>query len=423
MSLLRSYAEVTGEDVVNHLEQLARPLQGMKVVRVNSTKTGGGVAKILNKLIPLKCDLGLDTRWAVVTGEADFYRCTTHFHNALQGSSVGIPEPLLKTYEKTNEKNAEDLRPVSEDADVVFIHDPQPAAFLKWFPQRKGKWIWRCHMDVSHPNRAIWKYLRDFISGYDASIFSLADFAQPLPHPTYLARTAQHRPIEREEHGSRRRGNLRRLRSVRCRSRGADHVARFPLRPFQGPGGCHPGIPAGHDLHPIAGSRPGRRGVADDPQGEIVPNEARSAAGDDPDIHILLLPADAHRTINALQRFADFVIQKSVKEGFGLTVTEAMWKGKPVIGGDTGGIRLQVVNHHTGFLLSTPEGAALRIRYLLNHRDNLEEMGRKAREFARENFLIARHLREYFTLLVGLTRGTTEDRIELVSWRGRVSKV
>jgi trehalose synthase len=152
--------------------------------------------------------------------------------------------------------------------------------------------------------------------------------------------------------------------------------------------------------------------AADDPEGAAVLAEVRTAAGDDPDIHVAQLPSDAHRTINALQRAADIVLQKSTREGFGLTVTEAMWKGKPVIGGDTGGIRLQIVNHHTGFLVSTPQGAALRARYLLRNRDRLEEMGRKAQQFVRENFLITRHLREYLTLMVGLARGDA-DRLEL----------
>jgi trehalose synthase len=153
-------------------------------------------------------------------------------------------------------------------------------------------------------------------------------------------------------------------------------------------------------------------GASDDPEGEAVLGEVRIAAADHSDIHVLALPPDADRTINALQRGADIVLQKSIREGFGLTVTEAMWKGKPVIGGDTGGIRLQVINHHTGFLVNTPEGAALRIRYLLSHPDRLRTMGQKAREFVRENFLITRQLRDYLALMVVLVYGV-EERIEL----------
>ena len=152
--------------------------------------------------------------------------------------------------------------------------------------------------------------------------------------------------------------------------------------------------------------------ATDDPEGEAVLDEVREASAGDPDIFVLLLPPDAHRAINALQRAADIVIQKSVKEGFGLTVTEGLWKGKPVIGGDTGGIRLQVVNHHTGFLVSTPEGAAIRMRYLLHNPDKLMEMGEKARVFVRENFLLTRQLREYLTSVVALEHGMG-DRVEL----------
>jgi trehalose synthase len=153
-------------------------------------------------------------------------------------------------------------------------------------------------------------------------------------------------------------------------------------------------------------------GATDDPEGEAVLNEVQACAEGDRDIHVLLLPSDAHREINALQRAADIALQKSVREGFGLTVTEAMWKGKPVIGGDVGGIRLQVINHHTGFLVNTPEGAALRIRYLLHQPEKIREMGAKARAFVRDNFLITRHLREYLTLMVALLHGARE-RIEL----------
>ncbi len=153
-------------------------------------------------------------------------------------------------------------------------------------------------------------------------------------------------------------------------------------------------------------------GATDDPEGEAVLEEVRKAAGDEKNIRILLLPPDAHRQINALQRAADIVLQKSIKEGFGLTVSEAMWKGRPVIGGDTGGIRLQVINHYTGFLVQSPEGAALRIRYLLHNREKREVMGKRARRFVHENFLVTRHLREYLALMIGIHHGLS-DRIDV----------
>jgi trehalose synthase len=409
--LLESYAEVAGEDVVDHLRQLAAPLKGMKVVHVNSTKAGGGVAEILAKLVPLKNELGIDASWETIRGNAAFFAITKSLHNALQGNRITIPDAELKAYEEICRENASSLRADLEPADMVFVHDPQPAPLAAYTPRRKGKWIWRCHIDVSRPHRPVWKYLREFLVEYDASIFSLAEFAQPLPHTQYLIPPSidplseKNVPLDEEE-----------TRSV-YESFGIDpergvmlQVSRFDR--FKDPLGVIEAYRLAKKFTPglqlvLAGGT-----ADDDPEGSVVLDEVRASSGGDPDIHILLLPPDSHRTINAVQRAADVVLQKSKREGFGLTVAEAMWKGKPVIGGNVGGIRLQIADDHTGFLVATPEGAALRIRYLLHHRDELRRMGEKARAYVRENFLLTRHLREYLTVMVSLAN-RAEDRIEL----------
>jgi trehalose synthase len=408
---LDKYSDICGPDVIDQLRQLVAPLKGAKVVHVNSTRKGGGVAEILAKLVPLKKELGIDVSWEVIEGNADFFKCTKGFHNALQGNKVEIPGSLLNNFEETNRRNSEELRAKLEDADIVFIHDPQPAPLLKYCPDRKGKWIWRCHIDASRPYRPVWKYLRNFVSGYDASVFSLAAFAQPLPHVEYLIAPSidplSEKNIELD------RSEVESLVSglgVDLERPVMTQVSRFDI--FKDPVGVIQAYRLTKKFIPtlqliLAGGE-----ASDDPEALTVLDEVRTAANDDPDIHIMLLPADAHRSINAIQRASDIVLQKSLKEGFGLTVTEAMWKGKPVIGGDTGGIRIQVVNHQTGFLVNTPEGAALRARYLLFHRDLLQEMGENARNFVRENFLLTRHLREYLTLMVSLLHGRG-DRIEL----------
>ncbi len=409
--ILETYASVAGEDVVNQLRQLAERVQGLRVVQVNSTRVGGGVAEILLKLVPLMQELGIDTTWEVITGDDDFFQCTKNFHNSLQGNRIEIPEVLLEAYEEANRRCADKLGPLLEEADIVFIHDPQPAPLLSLCPQRKGKWIWRCHIDLSHPHRPVWRYFRKFLEDYDASIFSLSDFARTLPCPQYLIPPSIDPLSEKNIDLS-----AQEVQTVYSQF-GIDserplmiQVSRFDL--FKDPLGVIQAYRLAKKYIPdlqlvLAGG-----GASDDPEGDLVLKEVRAFSGDDADIHVLNLPPDAHRTINALQRAADIVLQKSIREGFGLTVTEAMWKGKPVIGGNAGGIKLQVVNNHTGFLVNSPEGAALRVRYLLERPDKLQEMGLKAREFVRENFLITRQLREYLTVMVALTHGC-QDRIEL----------
>ncbi len=190
-SLLEQYAGVVGHEVIDHLRQLANPLKGMKILHINSTKEGGGVAEILNRLIPLKRELGIDAEWEIIQGEKEFYQCTKKMHNSLQGDRDDIPESLLDVYEKTNLRNFDRLRQKLEEADFVFIHDPQPAALLNLCNARKGKWVWRCHIDVSHPYRHVWKYLREFIKGYDASIWSTLSFCSAI-FPPYVPDTAKY---------------------------------------------------------------------------------------------------------------------------------------------------------------------------------------------------------------------------------------
>jgi trehalose synthase len=410
-SMLEAYAAYTGGDVIRHLQQLARSLQGKTVVHVNSTRVGGGVAEILEKLVPLGRELGIDMRWEVITGDSEFYQCTKNLHNAIQGNPINIPESQLNHFREVNEQNANQLRPLLEEADFVFIHDPQPVALLHYCKARKGKWIWRCHIDAGHPHRRVWRFVEQFVRGYDASIFSLPQFVQPMPHPSYIISPSIDPLSDKNVELSQDELDAVRTRfGISPEAPLIVQVSRFDR--FKDPVGV---IEAYHLVKAylpnlqmiLAGG-----GATDDPEGETVINEVRLAAGDDPHIKILLLPPDAHRTINALQRLSDIVLQKSTKEGFGLTVTEALWKRKPVIGGDTGGIRLQVINFHTGFLVNTSEGAALRIRYLLNQRQKMEEMGLKGREFVRENFLLTRQLREHLTLMVALYHNAS-DRIEL----------
>lgn len=406
---LLMYEVCAGSSAIRQLRMLGEKLHGRRVVHVNSTREGGGVAEILHWMVPLMRELGLDAGWEVIRGDAEFFSVTKAIHNGLQGTPVNILPSGWAAYNAVNEANADTLRPTLEDADIVVIHDPQPARLLHLCPGRKGKWVWRAHIDISHPHLPVWKTLRSVVRGYDASIFSMPQFAQRLPHRQYLVAPSidplseKNRDLPAVE-----------LEAVRAQF-GLDparpllvQISRFDR--FKDPIGVIEAYRLVKKVQPVQLVLAGG-GATDDPEGAAVLEEVMDAAKGDPDIHVLLLPSDAHRTVNALQRLADIVIQKSLREGFGLTVTEGMWKGKPVIGGDTGGIRRQVVDYHTGFLVNTPEGAAHRIRFLLYHREKMKSMGEKAREFVRENFLLTRHLREYLILFHSILSGSSEPRI------------
>ena len=408
---LSAYEGIVGSSRITQLRRIGKKLGGIRVVHVNSTRQGGGVAEILDWMVPLMREAGLDATWEVIEGTDDFFEVTKNIHNGLQGRPVDLSHRGWKIFQEVNEMNMERLRPTLTDADIVVVHDPQPAFLLPLCNGRKGKWVWRGHIDISRPFRPVWKVLRTMLEKYDASIFSMCEFAQALPHTQYIVPPSidplspKNRDLDMAE-----------LENVRARF-GLDperpllvQVSRFDR--FKDPVGVIQAYRMVRKVLPVQLVLAGGT-ATDDPEGKAVLEDVMEVAEEDPDIHVLNLPPNAHETINAIQRLADIILQKSTREGFGLTVTEGMWKGKPVIGGDTGGIRLQVVNHHTGFLVNTPEGAAHRIRYLLHHQNRISEMGAVAREFVRENFLLTRQLREYLTLFLAIRRETDVRKLEV----------
>ena len=398
VSSIEPYRNVAPRGTVDFLLRLASRVQGRRFLHVNSTREGGGVAEILTRLVPIMRDLGIKTDWEVIEGDADFYTTTKSFHNALQGKEQVLTDAMLEHYIEVNRANAERLRPAG---DLVLIHDPQPAAMIESRPP-EGKWVWRCHIDLSTPQRRVWTFLRRFVVRYDAAVFSLPAFAQQLPIPQFLAYPSIDPLADKN-----RRMSAREVKKTLERLGVPDdkpillQVSRFDR--FKDPIGvinAYRLVKRYHDVRLVLAGG----GAADDPEGAQVLNDVREAAGHDPDIFLLDLPSNAHLAINALQRAATIVIQKSTREGFGLTVAEAMWKGKPVIGGATGGITVQIVYGVTGYTVNSVEGCAFRIRYLLTNPQLMRRMGEAGREHVRENFLITRHLRDYLSLLAHLTR-------------------
>jgi trehalose synthase len=400
MSRLNDYRELVPKGTIDFLNRLAERVKGRKILHINSTKLGGGVAEMLCSDVLLLQDIGIDAEWQIISGTEEFFNVTKSFHNALQGHDQHLTQKMLQTYLEVNRENAKRL---SIDAHYVVIHDPQPAALIESRPAQ-GKWVWRCHIDISRPQWKVWSFLKQFVVNYDAAVFSLPRFAQRLPiaqfliYPSIDPLSDKNRDLSPQEQAQ----ILSRL-NVPTDKPMLLQVSRFDR--FKDPLGViqtYQLVKKHHDVQLVlAGGE-----ATDDPEGKTVLSEVREAARDDPDIHILLLPPDANLEINALQRTATIVLQKSLREGFGLTVAEAMWKGKPVIGSSTGGITVQLLYGVTGFTVNSVEGAAFRIHHLLDNPEVMTKIGEDGREYVRQNFLITRNLGDWLALMSYLGRTT-----------------
>ena len=396
---INQYQTLIGLKKVNLLHQKAAALKNIKILHINSTKEGGGVAEILSKMVPLMESLGLNVEWHTIQGDPEFFQCTKKIHNLLQGdTNHSFSSSDLHIYEQTNKRNAAVLKRPLQEADIVFIHDPQPLSLLSHITDRKGKWIWRCHIDLSAPSSHVWAYLKKSLDLYDGSIFTMDEFAQKLSHPTYIIPpgidplSEKNRELDPQEIK-----NIYDQFKIDRNRPSLLQVSRFDR--FKDPLGVIETYRLAKIKYPelqliLAGG-----GASDDPEGEEVLKEVKKSAAGDPDIHILVLPPNSHRTINALQRGATIVLQKSLKEGFGLTVSEALWKSKPVIGGNVGGIRLQIIDGQTGFLVATPQEAADRVEDFLQTPQLDQEYGKRGKELVREKFLITRQLQDYLTVV------------------------
>jgi trehalose synthase len=407
MNRLDEYKLIAGSEIVDQLSRMAEHIGPRSLVHINSTRLGGGVAEMLQGTIPLYNELGINTRWEVINGDEAFFEVTKAMHNALQGFKVNLTPRMLNHYLEINHQNAQRL---DLHADFVVVNDPQPAYLIRDLHSDARHWIWRCHIDISRPGRQVWKFLREAVAQYDASIFSMPKFSQDLPHPQYLIYPSidplseKNRELTPEEIQA----VLDRLGIERDRPI-VLQVSRFDS--FKDPVGVIQAFRMARSHTPCKLVLVGGE-ATDDPEGSRIFAEVQEAANGEPDIQVLLLPPDAHHEVNALQRAADVIVQKSIREGFGLTVTEAMWKGKPVIGGAVGGIVLQLQDYYTGFLVHSPEGCAFRIRYLLHRPEMARRMGQVAREFVRRHFLVTRNVRDYLTLMI-LSEQSGSRTIEL----------
>ena len=394
---LSDYKEVVGRDVVGELYTLASHVGNRSVKMVNSTAVGGGVAEMLHRVVPLLNELGIETKWEVIKGGADFFDITKAFHNALQGKEDHFEQNIFDTYLAYNEMN---YRQMSFEEDLIVIHDPQPAALIKWRNKRKNKWVWRCHIDMSHPNRQVWDFLRSYVELYDAAIFSSPLFSPQLNIPQYRFYPAID-PLadkNRELDGDYVDSVMEKYEIPRDKPI-VTQISRYD--PWKDPVGV------------IEAFKMARRHVdcrlllvgdkaADDPEAEEILTQVKAAAGDDPDIKIIFLTHSIPTEINSFQRASDIVLQKSIREGFALTVSEALWKYRPVIGGAVGGIPAQIIHGYTGMLVHSAEGASLQIRSLLQQPELAKRLGESGHQRVKDEFLITKLLKRYLLLLLAL---------------------
>ncbi len=390
MAGLEEYKPIVGAGVVEELRILGDRLRNRRVVNVNSTRVGGGVAEILNRLVPLLQEVGIDARWEVIRGTQEFFDLTKRMHNALHGKPDTFTAQDREIYNTATEDN---LAALDLGADIVFIHDPQPAGLIRARRDLGNKWIWRCHIDVSAPAPGAWEFIAPLVEKYDLAVFSAPQFSRELPIPEVLIAPSID-PLSdknRELRESEIEQVLQRI-GVRSDKPIVTQVSRFDR--FKDPLGVIDAFKLARErvdcqLILVGGS------ATDDPEGAQVLKEVRERAADDADIHVVDLPPTSNIEINAIQRASTVVIQKSLKEGFGLTVSEALWKGKPVIAGAVGGIPLQITHKYSGILTHTVEGTAFWIKMLLSAPEFAAKLGENGREHVRNNFLLTRHMRDY----------------------------
>jgi len=400
---LELYRPLVGDEIMDEIFELAEKLKGLRVVQINATASGGGVAELMARQVPIMNHLGISTDWRIMHADDDFFNVTKNFHNALQGSEFKITKKIEEEYLEHNQISA---KMVQKDYDIYFVHDPQPAAIRSFIKRNKGKWIWRCHIDSSEPNQDVWQFLRPYVEHYDAVVFTMDKFCPhdlDMEHVTFippaidpLATKNMDIPLE--------------ICQTAIADSGIDpnrpllvQVSRFD--PWKDPLGVIQVYKMVKEKYPkvqlaLVGSM-----ALDDPEGWGILDNINAECEKDHDIFVFTnLTGVGNMEVNAFQRAADVVIQKSLKEGFGLVVTEGFWKEKAVVAGKAGGIPMQFPKGYEKYLVNNVEDCAKRVTYLLRHPGKAAEFGRAGKEWIRQNFLLPRLIRDELRLYYKLTR-------------------
>jgi trehalose synthase len=396
-----NYRPLVGDELADEIQALARELHGLRVCDINATASGGGVAELLSREIPIYNALGLKTDWRIIHGDKRFFTTTKRFHNGLQGADVSLSQPMKDDYLEHNRASAE---LIEDQYDVYVVHDPQPAALRSFLEATKAKWVWRCHVDSAKPDPDVWEFLRPYIEDYDAVVFTMKEFRPPDLSSERVAFI----PPAIDPFATK---NMELPRDL-CRRALADsgidlrhplllQVSRFD--PWKDPEGVIEAYRLVKKRRPrvqlaLVGALAG-----DDPQGWKMLETINKQALKDPDLHVFTnLTGVGNMEVNAFQRGADLVIQKSLKEGFGLVVSEALWKEKAVVAGHAGGIPMQFPEGYERYLVQSTEECAERVLYLLDHAEELAEFGRAGRKRVGQQFLLPRLIRDELRLFKSL---------------------
>lgn len=394
---IQDYEPIVGRGYIEELRLLGDRLSGKTIQNISSTFVGGGVAEILLHLVPLCNQLGIDIRWDIIKGTGAFFEVTKKFHNALHGNSASITPEEFALFMETTRTNLNEMQIYG---DILFVHDPQPAALILKKTEIGKKWIWRCHIDLSNPDLQVWDFIRNFINSYDSAIFSSPNFTQKLAVHQYLI------PPSIDPLSDKNRDLVPgTINSVLDKYNLSDkpmvlQVSRFDyLKDPIGAITAFERVRRNLDCQLVLAG-----GTADDdPESKRVLQAVEERAGNNPDIHILDIPPSSDIEINALQRAATVVMQKSLKEGFALTVSEALWKKKPVIASAVGGIPLQVKHRFTGLLVHSIDGAVYALRQLLSNPEYASWLGQNGYQHVKQNFLVTRELRDYLLVFIALS--------------------
>ena len=411
---LVDYATISGRGLMAEIQRLAAPLEGKRVLHLSATAFGGGVAEINYTLVPLMQSAGLQADWRIIHGQDEFFNVTKQIHNSLQGSPQGLTTEQEKIFHRYNALNAAEID--DADYDFIIVHDPQPAAVIDHFPDSRARWIWRCHIDLSAPNEDVLGFLLPAISRYDAAIFHRPEYVpaaeelreafiwppaiDPLT-PKNMALSPEDAAYIVDQFG------------IDVERPLLTQVSRFD--PWKDPLGVIDAFRIVRERHPgiqlaLVGSM-----AHDDPEGWEFYNQTVAYAGGDPDIFILSnLNNIGSVEVNAFQVHSAAVLQKSIREGFGLTVTEALWKNRPTVAGRVGGIPVQIQEGETGWLVDSVDECAAACLEILDDPDGAYRRGRRGKEYVRQHFLTPRLLRDWLALFNRLN-GTDTGETQLVT--------